>query len=228
MPSVGDFAMTGALGVDYLSRVENWPLPLSILATLAAVAAFGYCYDRVVLSLAQDRLRRREGIVVTFFFTFVLSFFIEGIAQILFGTNVHAAPALWPGNSLRLGGGLNIERAGILVLACAVISGGMFALYIRYPLSGKAIEASGEGWDAGLEVQWAIKSAGTTNETAVMHKLQHLDINTLGIGAGRHAVVPSCPPGGLCAGLCAGQARLAGSVFAPQRTTATRSPSAGR
>lgn len=144
--AVGDFAMTGALGVDYLFRVENWPLPLAIAATLALVAAFGYCYDRVVLSLAQDRLRRHEGIVVTFFFTFALSFFIEGVAQILFGTNVHAAPALWPGNSLSLGSGLNIERAGILVLACAVLSGGMFALYIRYTLSGKAIEASGENY----------------------------------------------------------------------------------
>ena len=100
--AVGDFAMIGALGVDYLFRVENWPLPLAIAGVLAAVAAFGYCYDRVVLSLAQDR-RRQEGIVVTFFFTFALSFFIEGVAQILFGTNVHAAPALWPGNSLSLG-----------------------------------------------------------------------------------------------------------------------------
>ncbi len=141
--AVGDFAMVGALGVDYLFRVENWPLPLAIAGTLAAIALFGYAYDRVVLSLAQDR-RRHEGIVVTFFFTFALSFFIEGIAQILFGTNVHAAPALWPGNSLTLGSGLNIERAGILVLGCAVISGGMFALYIRYTLSGKAMEASGE------------------------------------------------------------------------------------
>ena len=59
--AVGDFAMTGALGVDYLFRVENWPLPFAILGTLAAVAAFGYCYDRVVLSLAQDRLRRTRA-----------------------------------------------------------------------------------------------------------------------------------------------------------------------
>jgi ABC-type branched-subunit amino acid transport system substrate-binding protein len=43
------------------------------------------------------------------------------------------------------------------------------------------IENSQEGWDAGLEIQWAIKSAGTLDETAVMHKLQHLNINTLGI-----------------------------------------------
>jgi ABC-type branched-subunit amino acid transport system substrate-binding protein len=43
------------------------------------------------------------------------------------------------------------------------------------------IDNSQEGWDAGLEIQWAIKSAGTLDETAVMHKLQHLNINTLGI-----------------------------------------------
>jgi ABC-type branched-subunit amino acid transport system substrate-binding protein len=47
--------------------------------------------------------------------------------------------------------------------------------------SENQIDNSQEGWDAGLEIQWAIKSAGTLNETAVMHKLQHLDINTLGI-----------------------------------------------
>jgi ABC-type branched-subunit amino acid transport system substrate-binding protein len=43
------------------------------------------------------------------------------------------------------------------------------------------IENSQEGWDAGLEIQWAIKSAGSLDETAVMKKLQHLNINTLGI-----------------------------------------------
>jgi ABC-type branched-subunit amino acid transport system substrate-binding protein len=43
------------------------------------------------------------------------------------------------------------------------------------------IENSQEGWDAGLEIQWAIQQAGTLDETAVMHKLQHLNINTLGI-----------------------------------------------
>src|SRR5271170_1952782 len=39
--------------------------------------------------------------------------------------------------------------------------------------SDNQLDNSQEGWDAGLEVQWAIKSAGTTDETAVMHKLQH-------------------------------------------------------
>src|SRR6204780_5072989 len=44
-----------------------------------------------------------------------------------------------------------------------------------------AIENSQEGWDAGLEIDWAIKQAGNLDETTVMQKLQHLDINTLGI-----------------------------------------------
>jgi ABC-type branched-subunit amino acid transport system substrate-binding protein len=47
--------------------------------------------------------------------------------------------------------------------------------------SENQIDNSQEGWDAGLEIQWAIKSAGTLDETTVMHKLQHLNINTLGI-----------------------------------------------
>src|ERR1700744_5433687 len=84
-----------------------------------------------------------DGIVVTFFFTFALSFFIDGVAKMLFGTDVHAAPALWSGASLTLGS-LNFERAGILVLGCAVVIGGAFWLYIRFTLGGKALEASGE------------------------------------------------------------------------------------
>ena len=44
-----------------------------------------------------------------------------------------------------------------------------------------AIDNSQEGWDAGLEVDWAITQAGNLDETTIMQKLQHLDINTLGI-----------------------------------------------
>ena len=140
--AVGDFAMVGALGVDNLYRVKGLPLPVAIATTILVVGAFAYLYDHVVLQIAQDR-RRAEGIVVTFFFTFALSFFIDGVAKMLFGTDVHAAPALWNGQALTFAS-LHLERAGLLVLACAVIIGGAFWLYIRYTLGGKALEASGE------------------------------------------------------------------------------------
>jgi len=141
--AVGDFAMVGALGVDNLYRVKGLPLPVAIICTLLVVAAFAYVYDQVVLRIAQDGPQRMDGIVVTFFFTFALSFFIDGVAKMLFGTDVHAAPALWTGASLSLGS-LHFERAGLLVLACAVIIGGAFWVYIRFTLGGKALEASGE------------------------------------------------------------------------------------
>jgi ABC-type branched-subunit amino acid transport system substrate-binding protein len=48
--------------------------------------------------------------------------------------------------------------------------------------SGNQLDNSQEGWDAGLETDWAMTQAGTvSDETAIMRELQHLDINTLGI-----------------------------------------------
>ena len=43
------------------------------------------------------------------------------------------------------------------------------------------IDNSQEGWAAGLEIDWAVKQAGNLDETTIMQKLQHLDINTMGI-----------------------------------------------
>src|ERR1700761_4303483 len=135
--AVGDFAMVGALGVDNLYRVRGLPLPAAIVTTLAVVAVFAYAYDQVVLRIAQDGPRRMEGIVVTFFFTFALSFFIDGVAKMLFGTDVHAAPTLWSGPSLTLGS-LNFERSGVLVLVCALIIGGGVWCSARFALGGTA------------------------------------------------------------------------------------------
>jgi branched-chain amino acid transport system permease protein len=141
--AVGDFAMVGALGVDNLYRVKGLPLAAAIITTLVVVAVFAYVYDQVVLRLAQDGPRRMEGIVVTFFFTFALAFFIDGVAKMLFGSDVHAAPALWNGQALTWAS-LHFERAGLLVLACAIVIGVAFWVYIRFTLGGKALEASGE------------------------------------------------------------------------------------
>lgn len=53
--------------------------------------------------------------------------------------------------------------------------------------SDNQLDNSQEGWDAGLEINWAITQAGTvSNEPAIMAKLQHLDINTLGIDWNRN------------------------------------------
>jgi len=141
--AVGDFAMVGALCVDNLYRVRGLPLWAAIVTTLLVVAVFAWLYDIIVLRLAVDGRGRAEGIVLTFFFTFALSFFIDGVAKMAFGSDVHAAPALWNGASIAVAD-LHVARAGILVLLCAVLIGGLFWVYIRFTLGGKALEASGE------------------------------------------------------------------------------------
>jgi branched-chain amino acid transport system permease protein len=83
---------------------------------------------------------------VTFFFTFALSFFLEGLAEILYGTDVHAAPDLWAGPSLSLFSGLRIARAGVLVVGFAAVVGLVMALFLRRTLRGKAVEACGENY----------------------------------------------------------------------------------
>ena len=47
--------------------------------------------------------------------------------------------------------------------------------------SENQIDNSQEGWDAGLEINWAVNKAGKLDETAIKNQLQHLNINTLGI-----------------------------------------------
>jgi len=47
--------------------------------------------------------------------------------------------------------------------------------------SENQIDNSQEGWDAGLEINWAVTKAGKLDGTSIMNQLQHLNINTLGI-----------------------------------------------
>jgi branched-chain amino acid transport system permease protein len=141
--AIGDFAMLGALGTYMLVAGHHFPLVLAIIIVVAVIAVGAFAYDRLVLHFALDGERAREGIFVVFFFTLALSFFIEGIGNSLFGTDVHSAPTLWNGPVLTIFGA-HIERSGVLVLAAAVVVGVALMLYLRFRLTGKALTACGD------------------------------------------------------------------------------------
>lgn len=141
--AIGDFAMLGALGTDFLARVEGWKTPLAILAVLVFIGIFSYAYDWIVLRAALEGRRAQEAVLVVFFFTLSLSFFIEGAGEHMFGTDVHSAPYLWPGPAL-IFWGLHLQRAGLLVIVMAVGVGALFAGYLHFSLRGKAMAACGE------------------------------------------------------------------------------------
>jgi len=141
--AVGDFAMLGAIGTAVLVQQDHFPFLAGIAVDLLAVGAVAWVFDRVVLHLAFDRRSGGHGIVSVFFYTFGLSLVLEGLARAIFGTDVHAAPAIWNGPALTIAD-FHVQRAGVLVIAVAVVSGLVLWAYLHFTVSGRAASACGE------------------------------------------------------------------------------------
>lgn len=141
--AVGDFAMLGAIGTAVLVQNDDIPFVAGIAVDLLAVGIVAWLFDRLVLHFAFDRRAGGHGIVSVFFYTFGLSLVLEGAARALFGTDVHSAPAIWSGPALTIGD-LHVQRAGVLVIALAVVSGLVLWAYLHFTVSGRAASACGE------------------------------------------------------------------------------------
>ncbi len=141
--AVGDFAMLGAIGTAVLVQNDDIPFVAAIVVDLVAVGVVAWLFDRLVLHFAFDRRAGGHGIVSVFFYTFGLSLVIEGAARALFGTDVHSAPAIWSGPALTIAD-FHVQRAGILVIALAAVSGLALWAYLHFTVSGRAASACGE------------------------------------------------------------------------------------
>jgi branched-chain amino acid transport system permease protein len=148
--AVGDFAMIGAIGTAELVQSAHLPFLAGIVIDLVAVGLIAWLFDRLVLHFAFDRRGgahggggAAHGVVGVFFYTFGLSLVLEGAVRALFGTDVHGAPAIWPGPALAIAG-LHVQRAGLLVIALAIVSGLALWAYLRFTVSGRAASAAGE------------------------------------------------------------------------------------
>jgi branched-chain amino acid transport system permease protein len=141
--AVGDFAMLGAIGSAWLVQTGGLPFGLGIVIVLAGVGLTAWVFDRLVLYVAFDRGVGAHGIVSVFFYTFGLSLVLEGAARALFGTDVYGAPSIWSGPALAIAD-FHVQRAGVLVIALAVVSGLVLWAYLRFTVSGRAASACGE------------------------------------------------------------------------------------
>lgn len=141
--AIGDFAMLGALGTQYFSERLGLNFWLSVLIDLVLIALFAGLYDRIVLKAALEGRRAQDIVVVVFFFTFGLSFFIENVGMHLFGSNVASAPEIWKGTAVSFLG-LHIQRAGVLTIGLGIVTGVAFACYLKFSLNGKALSACGQ------------------------------------------------------------------------------------
>lgn len=141
--AVGDFAMIGAIGAAKLVQTQHLPFWSAVIVVLAAAAIIGWLFDVLVLHFALDRSSRVARVVAVFFYTFGLSLVLEGIARVMSGTDVYAAPAIWSGPAVQVLD-FHIQRSGVLTIALAVIVGVVLWAYLRYTVPGKAVSAAGE------------------------------------------------------------------------------------
>jgi branched-chain amino acid transport system permease protein len=141
--AVGDFAMIGAIATAKLVQDFGLPFWLSIVIAVVGAGLVAWVFDRVVLHFAFDRGVGAHGIVSVFFYTFGLSLVLEGVARAVWGTDVFGAPAIWSGPALPIAD-FHVQRAGVLVIGLAIISGLLLWAYLRFTVSGRAASACGE------------------------------------------------------------------------------------
>jgi branched-chain amino acid transport system permease protein len=141
--AVGDFAMFGAIGTAWLVQTAGLPFIVGIIVILVGVGLTAWLFDWLVLHPAFDRGAGAHGIVSVFFYTFGLSLVLEGAARAMFGTDVYGAPVIWSGPALHILD-FHVQRAGVLVIALAIVSGLVLWAYLRFTVSGRAASACGE------------------------------------------------------------------------------------
>ena len=141
--AVGDFAMFGAIGSAWLVQTAGLPFIAGIIVVLAGVGLTAWLFDWLVLRTAFDRGAGAHGIVSVFFYTFGLSLILEGVARAMFGTDVYGAPSIWSGPALHILD-FHVQRAGVLVIGLAIVSGLILWAYLRFTVSGRAASACGE------------------------------------------------------------------------------------
>ncbi len=123
---------------------------LAVLISLAVMIAYGIAVERVVL-----RPLVNQPLIILFMATIGLNFFTEGLAQTLWGTEVHALdlgiPDV-PWNALGDATGLYLS---VFELVAAVIAGVMvvaLALFFSKTRTGRALRAVSDDHQAAMSV----------------------------------------------------------------------------
>lgn len=133
--------------LTFVSLVERgWSFPAAFVATLALMVLIGLAVERTVL-----RPLVNKPPITLFMATLGLSYIIEGLAQLLWGTQVHELDLGIQDVPLELSGVL-ISRFDLFAAAVAGLLVAALALFFRYTRTGLAFRAVADDQFAALAV----------------------------------------------------------------------------
>ncbi len=140
-------AMLLFAALTFVSLVERgWSYPAAFAATLALMFLIGVTVERTVL-----RPLVNKPPITLFMATLGLSYIIEGLAQLLWGTQVHELDLGIQDVPLDLSGVL-ISRFDLFAAAVAGLLVAALALFFRYTRTGLAFRAVADDQFAALAV----------------------------------------------------------------------------
>ncbi len=133
--------------LTFVSLVERGlPFALALLLTFALMVLLGLAIERVVL-----RPLVNQPPITLFMATLGLSYVIEGVAQLAWGTQVHSLELGIPDAPIEIGGVL-ISGFDLLAAAAAALMVGLLAVFFRYTRVGLAFRAVADDTFAALAI----------------------------------------------------------------------------
>ncbi len=122
------------------------PLVLALGLTIAVMVALAFAIERVVLR----PLVNQEHIIL-FMATIGLSFFLEGLGEMMWGANVKKLDVGIPDESFKMAGIL-INKLEMTAAATAAILVGVLAVFFQRTKIGRALRAVADDHEAALSI----------------------------------------------------------------------------
>lgn len=149
----GEFVMLGGM-ITVFSYAAGLPLPLAALVAIAATAAVGVALNKLAIEPA-----RGAPVVSLIIITIGASIFLRGVAQVLFGKQIHRFPAFTGDDPIRIMGATILPQSLWVIIGGLATFGVLYVFFTR-TLTGKAVLATSNNRTAaqlvGINTNWVM------------------------------------------------------------------------
>ncbi|WP_006788023.1 branched-chain amino acid ABC transporter permease [Thiorhodospira sibirica] len=152
----GEFLMIGGMATVSLLAL-GIPLPLAIFMAILLAGILGILLQRLAIAPAKH-----ADVITLIIITIGASIFLRGLAQLIWGKELHALPSFSSTESLHVGGAVMYTQS-LWVLGIATVIVLALVVFFKYTLMGKAILATSMNKRAaqlvGIRIQWVLMIA---------------------------------------------------------------------
>ncbi len=131
----GEFVMLGGM-ITVMAYTAGAPLPLAALVAIVATAALGVAMNKLAIEPA-----RGAPVVSLVIITIGVSIFIRGVAQLVFGKQIHTFPAFSGDDPLHILGATILPQSLWVFGGAVAVFVGLWAFFTR-TLLGRAVLAT--------------------------------------------------------------------------------------